>query len=479
MVYDAAAILARPGSGTAPVPATPAPSPTPSATPQPVNTPASTPAAEGIAISEAVFPDPAFRSYVKTRDPNGDGILSPDELAGITRIECPDLGIASLEGIRSFPRLEYLDCSGNAISVLDIGGNPSLTYLDCRDNGMTELFVEHHSVLGTLLCSGNRLAMLDISGCMLLIEAHNGGATASNGDLAYYRYDLARDTDVLSLLIDNGQRVSVTTHSGDDGPDEPTSYEAADTVPEADDPINMANVLALLDAYSPDSAWIIRESRTSEAELKFWIGSNTFRNAWSGIDTAVHEQCHDFTNNAWNAERIYTGDGEYITVPFTSRFDTIEIVPDIPEQLRTFRFDTYVNIDEELLASRQHGAYGLLNEFTAYYWGMRSSVELWDYYKALGQRIGANVYPAYAEFRFYILRYMMYARDNHPDVYEAILANDAFREAFTFIDSSFGALVSDWIEAGGANYLLRDDYDVLMDEMEKPEYVEMAALLRP
>ena len=44
------------------------------------------------------------------------------------------------------------------------------------------------------------------------------------------------------------------------------------------------------------------------------------------------------------------------------------------------------------------------------------------------------------EFRFYILQYMLYAKAKHPAVYQGIMANTAFREAFTMVDQQFTAL---------------------------------------
>ena len=86
---------------------------------------------------------------------------------------------------------------------------------------------------------------------------------------------------------------------------------------------------------------------------------------------------------------------------------------------------------------------------------------------------GMNNCLPYAEFRFYTLRYMPYAKEHHPHIYQGILENDDFRLAF----SAIGSLYSDLIQpCGGCTY---DQYLTLMTEMQKPEYVQMAALLQP
>lgn len=63
------------------------------------------------------IPDENFRNYlVENFDTDGDGHISYDEAAVVERIECPEHEIASLEGIKNFTSLKYLDCSYNVIT---------------------------------------------------------------------------------------------------------------------------------------------------------------------------------------------------------------------------------------------------------------------------------------------------------------------------------------------------------------------------
>ena len=228
--------------------------------------------------------------------------------------------------------------------------------------------------------------------------------------------------------------------------------------PSPDAPLSRENILALLDAYDPDGAFIVRNS--DESWLLGWFdGYSTIgRGSEKNLEAAVHEQCHDFTHSAgWRSEYIYIGDGNYIEVPFTQVFDSIEMVPSIPESLRTFRFNTYINTDEWSMTSRQHGVYGLLDEFTAYCWGNNNDIVMFDYYTENGllNRYSAKgSFFSYAEFRYYILHYMLYAKEHHPDVYEGILNNSIFKTAFTSVDTTFRNVVNQyfsqdrWIYSG-------------------------------
>lgn len=146
-----------------------------------------------------------------------------------------------------------------------------------------------------------------------------------------------------------------------------------------------------------------------------------------------------------------------------------------------------------------------MDEFSAYYWGNHNQAALYDYYRGYygdwesletenildaqqAYDTNNNNYVSYAEFRFYILSYMLYAKENYPEIYQDILNNDGFRLVFSTIDAKFAAVVqtimsrpgftngpSKW----GTYSVYLEEYNRLMAVMERPEYVEMAALLQP
>lgn len=253
-----------------------------------------------------------------------------------------------------------------------------------------------------------------------------------------------------------------------------------------DAPLTRDNILALLDDIDPDGAYIVRNS--DEDDLFFWFhGAETIGDGMNSLETAVHEQCHDFcgTDSGFMyssiqgkylsaRERIYTGDGQYIEVTFTDVFPASEMVGTIPDSLKTFRFDTYVDGDPDM-ASIQYGIYGLMDEFTAYCWGNHNMVTQVSYRQDTGLPAlpNSNEYLAYAEFRYYILHYMLYAKDHYPDVYTNILNNASLRSAFRTIDNKFATYAEQ-----NKNYFALSDWNALMTEMQKTEYVNIASLLK-
>ena len=249
-------------------------------------------------------------------------------------------------------------------------------------------------------------------------------------------------------------------------------------------PSSRANMLKLMDQYDPDGAFIIR----SQPEYLFntYLSGSLVGHAVQDMNTIVHELTHAYS---WQgsqfgvAERIYLGNGAYLDVPYTRVFDSIEMVSAIPEGLRTYRFNTYIATDRENLTSRKQGAYGLLNELAAYYWGFHAGTGLSpyaDFYSVSDGVEHSNCFLAYAEFRYYILQYLLYAKEHHYAVYEGIIGNTKFRKAFTAIDTLFGKEVKKWI--GEQSYIYDKymaEYNALMSKMEETAFRDMAKKLRP
>ena len=115
------------------------------------------------AISEAIvdIPDKAFKDYmVRNFDTDKNTVITPDEAAMITEIDCSGLGITNMEGIGSCVNLVSLNCSDNAIEELDITGLTALELLSCSDNSLTELDLSENSALTRIDCENNLLTSI-------------------------------------------------------------------------------------------------------------------------------------------------------------------------------------------------------------------------------------------------------------------------------------------------------------------------------
>ena len=120
-------------------------------------------AAAGVEINETNFPDENFRNYLLRQSYGSDGVLTDEEIAGITILAIRNGNIASLKGIEFFTALETLDCRGNQLTSLNVSKNTALTTLYCNANQLTALDVSGCSALHDLACFWNKLTALDVS----------------------------------------------------------------------------------------------------------------------------------------------------------------------------------------------------------------------------------------------------------------------------------------------------------------------------
>ena len=121
--------------------------------------------AEDIKINETNFPDKNFRNWALAQTWGSDGWLSAEEIDGITSISVDSKSISDLTGIKYFTALEYLDCSTNQLTSLDVSGLTNLEYLICSSNKLSLLNVSGLTNFIGLDCSDNLFFSLDdISG---------------------------------------------------------------------------------------------------------------------------------------------------------------------------------------------------------------------------------------------------------------------------------------------------------------------------
>jgi len=131
-------------------------------------------------------------------------------------------------------------------------------------------------------------------------------------------------------------------------------------------------------------------------------------------------------------------------------FPAARIEEIIPVENRTFRYKTY--IDHKTYQSTQvSGISGLLDEYNAYYWSNRVIYDLYEYYKNEKPQTAATwlqwtsqvfgEYFAWAEFRYWILCYIRYARIKEKNVYHSLMEDMALRKAFTAVDDNFTDLL--------------------------------------
>jgi len=116
-----------------------------------------------VEINETTFPNENFRNWVLNQDYGKDGVLTEEEIAGVTEINVMSKDFQSLKGIEYFAELTNLDCSWNQLPSLDVSKNTALKELNCQGNQLKELNLLNNIALENLACNYNQLTSLDVS----------------------------------------------------------------------------------------------------------------------------------------------------------------------------------------------------------------------------------------------------------------------------------------------------------------------------
>jgi hypothetical protein len=204
--------------------------------------------------------------------------------------------------------------------------------------------------------------------------------------------------------------------------------------------------LEILDACSPDGSRIVRlglklEKYSASGDFTTLITGNDERACATSINTVVHEENHGlhtfmgrevlkekygrFSDAYYKYDYYYMKDGQFTLMKKTPTFPSRELVPSIPNRLRTYRFADYI----KLQSTQNTGIFGLVDEFNSYTQGTRAAFDLLSYYEKKGAQAdwhdyftGVNsTYYGCLEFKFYILKYLMFAKKAHPDIYNTIM----------------------------------------------------------
>jgi len=206
-------------------------------------------------------------------------------------------------------------------------------------------------------------------------------------------------------------------------------------------------------------------SSKSISTFFFLRGNNKIEQLFS-MQTNVHEIAHAFfsytifrhaneNNIALNLDKIegyiYLSPKYQYFISFFKEafFPSNELISEIPEELRTFRFDTYIDGNT---STQDFGVIGLLNEFSAYYIGSRFSYDMLEAYKIASEnRVNALLYwvehcqssmSAYYEFEFYIREYLRYMKYEYPENYALLLQYKPFSEAYIATKSLYRELLA-------------------------------------
>ncbi len=214
---------------------------------------------------------------------------------------------------------------------------------------------------------------------------------------------------------------------------------------------------------------IMEISKPAET-FQYLSGSNVF-DVISAMSSNIHEISHGYSrkNIIRHATEnnipldIMRDEGRFIyldpsesylvTFPRELLFPASRMARSIPSDRRTRRYRTYITGNT---STQAHGVLALLDELNAYYLGSRYRYEMLQAYKVAGRTECEGFFEwvsdaqgsmgAFFEIDYFILEYLLYMKENHPENYELLRSNKSFREAWWAVRYAYNSLLADYFQ---------------------------------
>ncbi len=165
-------------------------------------------AGAAVTIDANNFPDDSFRAFISDNlDWNHDGLLTEQEIIGVTAIDVSNMGIKSLKGIEYFTALVYLTCTNNELAELDLSKNVNIYGVASQNNKLESINLANCLKLFQIWLDNNKLSSLDFADCHALniLSCKNNLITT---------LDLRRQANITDLQCDEGVEIRYSDTPG-------------------------------------------------------------------------------------------------------------------------------------------------------------------------------------------------------------------------------------------------------------------------
>ena len=201
-------------------------------------------------------------------DANKDGKITVNEakkvrvlvLNNADDFDLVGYNIERMPEIKYFTSLEYLDCSSNQLTSLDVSNNTALTYLDCEENQLTSLDVSNCTALTDLSCIDNQLTSLDVSNNTALTDL-----SCSYNQLT--SLDVSKNTALESLSCIDNQLTSLDVSNN-------AALESLDCSSNQLTSLDVSNNAALFDLYCDDNQLIMLDVHNNRLLSYLYCSNN-------------------------------------------------------------------------------------------------------------------------------------------------------------------------------------------------------------
>ncbi|PKL80033.1 MAG: hypothetical protein CVV27_01040 [Candidatus Melainabacteria bacterium HGW-Melainabacteria-1] len=246
----------------------------------------------------------------------------------------------------------------------------------------------------------------------------------------------------------------------------------------------------LLQQHHPDGLWLIGQLKTLPLKVQLDADSTI---EWKAVDpvavyvsrpelesvlfdlgTLLHEGSHIYHSRAGLvkavSQQLHTHEKQdffnYWLNPktqFLVRADSVfparEIAALLPKAVHTDRLSEYITTSDSAMATQSSGLYGLIDEWVAYYQGLRTEVALLKVvstqsvmlpeserraWLAFASRMSSG-YLAYFEFKLYLLAYLYHAQTQHPQIYQTLLANPMLKQVLAEVNQAYQTMLPQYL----------------------------------
>jgi hypothetical protein len=171
------------------------------------------------------IPDPNFKAALladSNINTNGDGEIQLSEAEAATEVSVVGNNINDMTGIEAFVNINFLECSDNNLTSIDITNNTELEIFECYNNQLNSIDVSQNTALYQFECRFNQLTSLDLSNNPNIVLLSMGNNDISELDLVdnnallilecaetqLESLDLSRNTGLTSLICNDNSVLS-------------------------------------------------------------------------------------------------------------------------------------------------------------------------------------------------------------------------------------------------------------------------------
>jgi len=246
----------------------------------------------------------------------------------------------------------------------------------------------------------------------------------------------------------------------------------------------------LLEQHHPDGLWLLGQLKTLPLKVQTGTDSSI---SWKAVDpvamyvrrpdlesmlfdlvTLMHEGSHIYHSRAGRteaaAQQLLTNPQQdffnYWLTPktqFLVRADSVfparEIAALLPNTVHTDRLSVYITTSDSSMGTQTSGLFGLIDEWVAYYQGLRTEAALLEVVSTQLDRLPeserqawwvfasrmSSGHLAYFEFKLYILAYLYHAQTQYPQIYQALSANPMLKQVLAELNQAYQTLLPPYL----------------------------------